>query len=41
MRSWIGHMATFCSNQHNITQLNSCYIILSSEWRVWKQYKRV
>ena len=31
MRSRIGHMATFCSNQHNITQLNSCYIIWTPE----------
>jgi len=31
MRSRIGRVATFCSNQHNITQLNSCYIIFSSE----------
>ena len=31
MRSRIGRVATFCSNQYNITQLNSCYIIFSSE----------
>jgi len=31
MRSRIVRVATFCSNQHNITQLNSCYIFFSSE----------